>query len=68
VAQNLPLHMPTPPKKRGPGRPRDALPERIQVRLSTEELAEWTRAAAADGRTLSTWIRAMLNKAARHQK
>jgi predicted HicB family RNase H-like nuclease len=60
--------MATPPKKRGPGRPRDALPERIQVRLSTEELAEWTRAATADGRTLSTWIRAMLNKAARHQK
>ena len=39
------------------GRPPAELTERIQVRLSAEELAAWSAAAKADGRTRSDWVR-----------
>src|SRR5438309_99604 len=35
----------------------------FQMRASDEEVAEWDRAAAADGRSRTNWIRRVLNDA-----
>lgn len=34
----------------------------IALRLTPEELDEWTAAAAADGRPLSQWVRRMVER------
>jgi hypothetical protein len=37
----------------------------LHIRVPAESLAEWTAAAAAAGETLSGWVRARLDRAAR---
>ena len=46
------------------GMPNDAKSSRLDLRLTEEERALYQRAAEADGRTLSNWIRDRLNKSA----
>jgi len=51
------------------GRPPAELTEKIQIRLSPEELVRWTACAQADGRSLSGWIRwACATAAAKNSK
>lgn len=51
--------------RRAPGRPASEFPERYQVRHTAEQMAAWQAAAEADGRTLQSWIRWTLDKAAK---
>jgi uncharacterized protein (DUF1778 family) len=55
-------------EKRGPGRPPragTAATGRIELRVTDDERAAWMAAAELDGETLSDWMRARLNRAAR---
>ncbi len=52
-------------KPRPVGRPASEFPERYQVRHDAEQMAAWKAAADRDGRTMQSWIRWTLDKAAR---
>lgn len=54
--------------KRPPGRPSSGMPIRIVLRCHEEERDRWEKAAQADGRTLSAWLRYLANRAARASK
>jgi len=56
------------PAGRRPGRPASALSERVQIRLTPEEVSEWGRLAADRGITLSAWLRQAGHLEARRQK
>lgn len=49
----------TAPRPRTP----DPHTERLNIRLTREELDTWTTAARADGRSLSAWIRRQVGQA-----
>lgn len=53
----------THPRKRG--RPASEFPERYQVRHTVDQMAAWKAAAEVDGRTLQSWIRWTLDRAAK---
>ena len=55
-------------KPRSVGRPRSEFPERYQVRHTAEQMQAWTAAAERDGRTLQSWIRWTLDRAAKKSK
>jgi uncharacterized protein (DUF1778 family) len=40
----------------------------LQIRVTPDEHEEYKRAAQADNRTLSNWVRDRLNAAAKHEK
>lgn len=48
----------------GYGPTTDTLSTGLYIRLSPEQLARWRAAAAADGRTLSAWLRRVADMAA----
>ncbi len=55
-------------EQRGPGRPPragTAATARVELRVTDDERAAWMAAAELDGETLSDWMRARLNRAAR---
>lgn len=52
-------------KPRPVGRPASEFPERYQVRHTVDQMRAWEAAAERDGRTLQSWIRWTLDKAAR---
>ncbi|MBX3438008.1 MAG: DUF1778 domain-containing protein [Planctomycetaceae bacterium] len=45
----------------------DVKTERLMIRFTTEQRERWERAAAADRRTLTDWIRIQLDDAAERQ-
>lgn len=55
------------PEKRPRGRPRldNGESERYELRLSTERLERYTRAAERAGKTLAGWIKGVLDRASR---
>lgn len=44
-----------------------AFNDEIHVRCDMQDKRRWEKAAAKDGRTLASWIRARLNEAARRE-
>ncbi len=49
-----------PPKPEG-----TTIPEAMNIRVTAEDKARWTQAAASAGKTLSQWIRGTLDAKAR---